>query len=58
MYVIKRIDQGGGYVARPGNPSSYTNHLDHVRFFKTREEAESQRCPENEVVVSLEIYRG
>jgi hypothetical protein len=54
MYVIKRTDQGGGYVARPGMQSSYTVHVEHVRKFATREEAESNRCPGNEVVVPLE----
>ena len=58
MYAIKRIDQGGGYVARPGNPSSYTNHVDHIRFFSTREETESNRCPGNEIVVQIERNRS
>jgi len=54
MYVIKRTDQGGGYVAKSGMDNSYTTHVEHVRKFATREEAESNRCPGNEVVVQLE----
>lgn len=53
MYVIRRTDQGGGWVARPGSSGSYTKCLSRVRVFASREEAERNRCPENEVVEEL-----
>lgn len=53
MYVIKRTDQGGGYVAKQGLRSSYTCNINKVRFFSTKEEAEQNRCPENEVIVTF-----
>lgn len=51
MYVIKRTDQGGGYVAVSGNGSSYTNRVRLMRKFTTKEEAEANRCSGNEIVV-------
>jgi len=53
MYVIKRIDQGGGYVAPSGMPNSYTNALQNARTFGSREEAQRQCCG-NEVVRSVD----
>lgn len=53
-YVLKRTDQGGGYVARAGHPSSYTHKLENARIFRTREEAEGNRCVENEIIVALD----
>ena len=57
-YVIRRTDQGGGYVSRPGAPSSYTHALQHARVFATRGEAERERCPENEKILTLEQAVG
>lgn len=54
MYVIKRTDQGGGYLAAPGSAHSYTKNLERARIFATRDAAERERCPENEVVKALE----
>jgi hypothetical protein len=55
MFVIRRIDQGGGYLARdPGNTGHiWTRDLDRVRVFYSRDLAELQRCPENERVIPL-----
>jgi hypothetical protein len=53
-YVIKRTDQKGGYVARPGSSRSYVKRLRDARQFKTREEALNHRCPGNEVVCDFE----
>jgi len=53
-YVIKRTDQGGGYVALPGSRKSYTQYLQYARVFSTREEAEKNKCPGNEVVLCVE----
>lgn len=49
-YVIRRIDQGGGYVAPPGSPKSYTRSKAAARRYPTREAAEADRCVENEVI--------
>lgn len=51
MYVIMK---GNLYIAQPGNKSSYTAYLQHARTFATREEAERDRCPENERIVRIE----
>ena len=56
-YVIKRTDQGGGYVCRPGPANSYgsyTQRLQGAQQFQTREAAEKERCPGNEVVLPME----
>lgn len=53
MYVLKRIDQGGGYVARPGSKSSYTRSIEHAQKFSTREQAENNRCKGNEVIIPI-----
>jgi len=59
MYVLIRTDQGGGYVARVGNPGSYTWKLEDARVFATREAAEAERCKGNEQVVPVEgLLRG
>lgn len=52
-YILKRTDQGGGYVARSGHASSYTKNIEHVRTFATREEAEKHRCVDNEIIVDM-----
>ena len=51
MYVLVRDD--GAYVARPGSRSSYTLSLQAARVFATREAAEADRCPENELIVAV-----
>jgi hypothetical protein len=53
-YLLKLTDRRGGYVARPGHSTSYTNSLKHARRFATIEEAERERCQDNEVIVRLE----
>jgi hypothetical protein len=50
MYVLKRTEQGGGYVAQPGSRSSYTRDIAKAQKFRTKEEAERERCKENEVI--------
>ena len=50
MYVIERTDQGGGYLRQGGG---WTRRLDRVRIFQTREAAERERCPDNEIVKHL-----
>lgn len=53
FYVIKRTDQGGGYVSKPGRSSSYTNTVKNMQKFPT-EEAASKTCCENEIPVPIE----
>lgn len=55
-YVLKRTPDGA-YVADPRkNPTgrSYTRKLEHATVFPTREAADRDRCPGNEVIVSLD----
>ncbi len=52
-YVIKRLDQGRGYVSTPGSASSYTRDLRRARTWPTRETAERECCG-NEIVVVAE----
>ena len=52
-YVLRRTDQGGGYVAKEGGSESYTQELARIRKFKTLEEASENRCIVNEVIEEL-----
>jgi hypothetical protein len=52
MYVIKRTDQGGGYLAPPPM-NGYTKYLERARIFPTKEAADAECCPENEVAVPV-----
>jgi hypothetical protein len=52
MYVIKNTEHGG-YVNQPGSRSSYTRSLEQARKFDTKDQAEGERCPENEVVIDV-----
>ena len=49
MYVIRRTDQGGGWLANPGSRHSYTHYLQNARRFPTLAAAQSECCPGNEV---------
>lgn len=53
MYVLKRTDQRGGYVAKPGSKNSYTRNPVKAQRFASLGEARANSCPENEVPVSL-----
>lgn len=53
-FLLERTDQGGGFVAPPGSGRSYTKNALDARFFATREEAERERCVENERIVDLD----
>ena len=52
-FVLERTDQGGGYVAPPGSAKSYVQDVLKARVFDTREEAEADRCVENEIIVEV-----
>ncbi len=49
-YIIRRLDQGGGYVAPAGSVKSYTPDPMKARRFETKEAAQADAC-ENEQVV-------
>lgn len=49
-YILRRTDQGGGWVAPPGSRKSYTHNRDKAHRFATKEAAEADRCVENEVI--------
>lgn len=56
MWVIKRVPDGW-YVAnmrKSKDGHSYTQRLQNAQAFRSEAAAESNRCPENEVVVSVE----
>jgi len=53
-YVLKRTDQGGGFVTRPGSPGSYTKDILQARVFSTKEEADANKCPGNETVLAID----
>lgn len=51
-FVLRRTDQGGGYVAPAGSAKSYTHNKQRARVYPTREAAEADRC-ENETIEPL-----
>jgi hypothetical protein len=53
MFVLRRTDQGGGYVAKAGNSGSYTNEVKRMKKYPTEEAAKADACPENEMPVPL-----
>lgn len=55
MWALKRIDQGGGYVAdmRKSAGGSYTHALERAKLYRTKEEAVADSCPGNEVPVDV-----
>lgn len=50
MFVIRRTDQGGGFVAPSRNEHSFVRRVEDARHFSTRDEAERHCCPGNEVI--------
>ena len=52
-YLLRRTDEPDGrkgeFVSPPGSPRAYVSRK-RARVFDTREEAEAERCPGNEVV--------
>ncbi len=54
MFVLKRTDQGGGYVSKDGHKFSYTPILQNAKKFKSIENANKERCIENEIILDLE----
>ena len=55
MFIIHRIsEQGGGYVAKPGNPHSYVHNILLAQQYPTRQAAEANLCPDNERIEDLQ----
>ena len=55
MFIIQRIDQGGGYVAPSGSIKSYVKHYANARIFKSKEDALRHACG-NEIVLPLQLF--
>lgn len=55
MFVIQRTTDGAFVADMRLNPSgsSYTHKLQFARTFPTREQADADRCPENERVLDV-----
>jgi hypothetical protein len=43
-YVIRRLDQAGGYLSPPGSPKTWTASKARAHVFPCRESAQSQCC--------------
>jgi hypothetical protein len=52
-HVLRRTDQGGGYVQPAGSRKTYGGKAT-ARRFATRESAEADRCPGNEVIEEVQ----
>jgi hypothetical protein len=52
-FVIQR-NEDGAFVRPGGHETSYTHKLQEAEVYRTREEAERNRCPGNEHVTDLE----
>ena len=50
MYIIRRTDRNGGYVARSGSNTSYVKDPLKAHIYPTREAAEAGICQDNEVI--------
>lgn len=53
-FVIRRSNDSK-YVTNPGSQSSYTAFLQYARIFPSQEEAERNRCVENEYVEEVRL---
>jgi hypothetical protein len=53
-FVLLRTDQDYGYVTEDGEPDAYTGDIRKAKRFATREDAEADRCPDNEVIAKVE----
>ena len=49
-YLLRRTDQGGGWVAPAGRHRSYTHNREKAYRYPTREAAERDRCVGNETI--------
>jgi hypothetical protein len=56
MYVIRRCSDGK-MVAQPGSKHSYTQYLQRARIFKTTEEADGDRCIQNEYIEKVDLLK-
>lgn len=54
-FVIRRTDQGRGYVSKPGSEHSYTQELSQIQKYKTLKEAMVHLCDGNEVIEELTV---
>ena len=54
-YILRRLDQGGGYVTPSGSNKAYTRDKWRARRYDTIEDAELDRCIGNEIIEELEL---
>jgi hypothetical protein len=55
-WIIRRLDQGGGFVAPAGSRKAYTRDRFKARRFDSREAADADRCEGNEAVEPFDDY--
>ncbi len=55
MYVIKRTNKGGGYVAEPGSVEDYTKNLERACKYSSLWAARRQTCTPGEKVVAIDM---
>lgn len=53
VFIIKRTDQGGGYLLPRGSRKAYTPRRDRAWRFASYEAADAERCRGSEIVVEL-----
>jgi len=55
MWVVKRLDQGGGYLLKPGHKKAFSKRISSkTRFFQTYAGAWAESCKENERPVHID----
>lgn len=58
MFVIRRTDQKGGFVAPSGSATSFVRRPEDARHFRTAQDADMNRCAGNEVTVQCPHCAG
>jgi len=53
-FIIRRLDQGGGWVLPPGHHHSYTKDRTQAQRYRSYDIADRERCKGNEVVERLD----
>lgn len=56
--VIRRVDQGGGWVTKAGSQHSYSKRLQDAKVYATFDQAAADVCPENEIIERLDHAMG
>lgn len=56
-WIVKRLDQGGGFLNKPGSEHAYTRSLIQAQKFPTYEAAKANCCT-NETPQNLDWYKA